>query len=152
MIRRPPRSTLFPYTTLFRSGAEARNAEQVEQAGGELGGELRAEGQLARGHDRRDLLGEVVPDARDLRQIALARAYDVGQGLRVVPHDARRVAIGPHPEGVGTLDLQEIGDLVEQAGDVGVLHRRTVEDGRRREGTEEGLASLVLYRLLASSN
>src|SRR5260221_6157541 len=24
MIRRPPRSTLFPYTTLFRSGASAR--------------------------------------------------------------------------------------------------------------------------------
>src|SRR5258708_27290821 len=24
MIRRPPRSTLFPYTTLFRSGCEAR--------------------------------------------------------------------------------------------------------------------------------
>src|SRR5438093_9432002 len=26
MIRRPPRSTLFPYTTLFRSGARARGA------------------------------------------------------------------------------------------------------------------------------
>src|SRR3712207_2627300 len=26
MIRRPPRSTLFPYTTLFRSGAEAVQA------------------------------------------------------------------------------------------------------------------------------
>src|SRR3712207_9415038 len=26
MIRRPPRSTLFPYTTLFRSFFEARNA------------------------------------------------------------------------------------------------------------------------------
>src|SRR2546429_9863802 len=25
MIRRPPRSTLFPYTTLFRSGAETRD-------------------------------------------------------------------------------------------------------------------------------
>src|SRR2546430_13452548 len=25
MIRRPPRSTLFPYTTLFRSGAELRD-------------------------------------------------------------------------------------------------------------------------------
>src|SRR2546429_2791687 len=25
MIRRPPRSTLFPYTTLFRSGPQARN-------------------------------------------------------------------------------------------------------------------------------
>src|SRR6266699_6185839 len=27
MIRRPPRSTLFPYTTLFRSGAPARPGE-----------------------------------------------------------------------------------------------------------------------------
>src|SRR5438445_3800471 len=26
MIRRPPRSTLFPYTTLFRSGMPAQNA------------------------------------------------------------------------------------------------------------------------------
>src|SRR2546425_11202987 len=29
MIRRPPRSTLFPYTTLFRSG-KARDVEEVE--------------------------------------------------------------------------------------------------------------------------
>src|SRR5436309_11976783 len=27
MIRRPPRSTLFPYTTLFRSPAQARRAQ-----------------------------------------------------------------------------------------------------------------------------
>src|SRR3712207_8834695 len=27
MIRRPPRSTLFPYTTLFRSGRERRHGE-----------------------------------------------------------------------------------------------------------------------------
>src|SRR3712207_8571440 len=35
MIRRPPRSTLFPYTTLFRSevaAAEAGEADQVEPA------------------------------------------------------------------------------------------------------------------------
>src|SRR2546422_5984016 len=32
MIRRPPRSTLFPYTTLFRS-ALPKVAEAVEQAG-----------------------------------------------------------------------------------------------------------------------
>src|SRR3712207_8585862 len=31
MIRRPPRSTLFPYTTLFRSGA--RSAVPAEAAG-----------------------------------------------------------------------------------------------------------------------
>src|SRR5258705_9973973 len=36
MIRRPPRSTLFPYTTLFRSvaGAPDRRAEMVERASG----------------------------------------------------------------------------------------------------------------------
>src|SRR2546422_7634662 len=32
MIRRPPRSTLFPYTTLFRSH-QLRNAEAFERAG-----------------------------------------------------------------------------------------------------------------------
>src|SRR2546430_4680570 len=29
MIRRPPRSTLFPYTTLFRSGAEFGSLDRV---------------------------------------------------------------------------------------------------------------------------
>src|SRR2546430_12787607 len=29
MIRRPPRSTLFPYTTLFRSGRAARDADSA---------------------------------------------------------------------------------------------------------------------------
>src|SRR3712207_7065946 len=33
MIRRPPRSTLFPYTTLFRSGG-CRRLEAVERAVG----------------------------------------------------------------------------------------------------------------------
>src|SRR3712207_7718891 len=32
MIRRPPRSTLFPYTTLFRSRTLHRLAAQVERA------------------------------------------------------------------------------------------------------------------------
>src|SRR3712207_8077404 len=54
MIRRPPRSTLFPYTTLFRSGEEGHREPQVDvavpvrprvarplgaQAGGVAGGE-----------------------------------------------------------------------------------------------------------------
>src|SRR3712207_8911685 len=30
MIRRPPRSTLFPYTTLFRSGEEALDSQLVK--------------------------------------------------------------------------------------------------------------------------
>src|SRR2546430_8026661 len=32
MIRRPPRSTLFPYTTLFRSEAELAKTDQESQA------------------------------------------------------------------------------------------------------------------------
>src|SRR3712207_7692433 len=37
MIRRPPRSTLFPYTTLFRSGVEVRQVLEVRrQAGPEV--------------------------------------------------------------------------------------------------------------------
>src|SRR2546422_7195859 len=44
MIRRPPRSTLFPYTTLFRSGPRKPFRAHVEcnharaHGGGELGG------------------------------------------------------------------------------------------------------------------
>src|SRR2546426_2676362 len=38
MIRRPPRSTLFPYTTLFRSLAEKRGTVAVvDRAGGLVG-------------------------------------------------------------------------------------------------------------------
>src|SRR2546426_6739097 len=33
MIRRPPRSTLFPYTTLFRSRGEAGRARRVAKPG-----------------------------------------------------------------------------------------------------------------------
>src|SRR3712207_8008052 len=33
MIRRPPRSTLFPYTTLFRSGRPGLHADHVRRVG-----------------------------------------------------------------------------------------------------------------------
>src|SRR5256885_5767803 len=33
MIRRPPRSTLFPYTTLFRSQVDSRDPQQPHPAG-----------------------------------------------------------------------------------------------------------------------
>src|SRR3712207_7331955 len=36
MIRRPPRSTLFPYTTLFRSGARGQAEQQQQGSGGEI--------------------------------------------------------------------------------------------------------------------
>src|SRR3712207_9243007 len=59
MIRRPPRSTLFPYTTLFRSHLVVVG-ERVDQGGGDVRGgarELDAEGGPLRGglHDDREL-------------------------------------------------------------------------------------------------
>src|SRR5258708_30199164 len=46
MIRRPPRSTLFPYTTLFRSGYDQRASDLFELHVAIMGyydGELRSE-------------------------------------------------------------------------------------------------------------
>src|SRR3712207_8646334 len=37
MIRRPPRSTLFPYTTLFRSGADVADVRHVPRDGRQAG-------------------------------------------------------------------------------------------------------------------
>src|SRR2546426_6415756 len=66
MIRRPPRSTLFPYTTLFRSGARAVRVDHPQ---------LRAEPLLRRRPDVQELravlrpLGvQRVPGHRDLRE------------------------------------------------------------------------------------
>src|SRR5690242_21403066 len=54
MIRRPPRSTLFPYTTLFRS--PVRGGDHAER-------DPRAAGR--RGRDRRAVAGLPAPDRGD---------------------------------------------------------------------------------------
>src|SRR3712207_8811621 len=54
MIRRPPRSTLFPYTTLFRSAERAVDRRRIDQAGeGRLAGqaEVHALAEVRRGDD-----------------------------------------------------------------------------------------------------
>src|SRR3712207_6929575 len=67
MIRRPPRSTLFPYTTLFRSPDDGLHAE--------LGG--RARGEL-------HLLGGPLPDA-----LGIAVAPHPGVDDALVPGDRK---------------------------------------------------------------
>src|SRR5437868_8170909 len=37
MLRRPPRSTLFPYTTLFRSGIDALKPMMIKEVAEEIG-------------------------------------------------------------------------------------------------------------------
>src|SRR2546422_4397879 len=54
MIRRPPRSTLFPYTTLFRSREGARDRRQRYLAAAASGGTRRgAVSPVAQGDERR---------------------------------------------------------------------------------------------------
>src|SRR3989442_11510328 len=60
MIRRPPRSTLFPYTTLFRSRHLSMARLAVQREDGRLPDEARSQGGLLRsqsgrwGHQDRD--------------------------------------------------------------------------------------------------
>src|SRR3712207_7431804 len=68
MIRRPPRSTLFPYTTLFRSLVQHDLADEpVEVGGDELGAQRRLVDLLERRdpqrrHPQALRAGEVLPD------------------------------------------------------------------------------------------
>src|SRR2546430_10378235 len=69
MIRRPPRSTLFPYTTLFRSPTVERDDPRVAMTSQrfELGGDLSAE--LACRHDHeRERRGRSAVDPLEDRQ------------------------------------------------------------------------------------
>src|SRR2546427_11607824 len=52
MIRRPPRSTLFPYTTLFRSGLEAADPLRADPCGRDVGAEREHLGGLRGRGDR----------------------------------------------------------------------------------------------------
>src|SRR3712207_7203916 len=67
MIRRPPRSTLFPYTTLFRSAVRLAEGQRVR----------RGRGQHAGAHPRvRDHAGAAAEEARLLREAADPRRVD----------------------------------------------------------------------------
>src|SRR3712207_6910403 len=71
MIRRPPRSTLFPYTTLFRSRA-------------------RVEGVLQIGAQRRVLRAGLVAEAEEAaRRRVVALLVDVARRDRVLPAQRR---------------------------------------------------------------
>src|SRR3712207_9220219 len=79
MIRRPPRSTLFPYTTLFRSRAQI----VVVRVGGPVQRELVAAGaRLARD---RVVAGELLADDEERRADPgrVERVQHGGRGIRI---------------------------------------------------------------------
>src|SRR5438034_2174057 len=62
MLRRPPRSTLFPYTTLFRSPPALVLDLEVLHVPAELFGPLRDNSLLGRSHDQNELLAAIAGD------------------------------------------------------------------------------------------
>src|SRR3712207_7479388 len=59
MIRRPPRSTLFPYTTLFRSHARERMRSRLEGTSGPFADFARMEEAVGDSSAYADALGEM---------------------------------------------------------------------------------------------
>src|SRR5256885_8948092 len=72
MIRRPPRSTLFPYTTLFRSGDLARDVQSQPGASMAFG---RGERPKQPGRDVRGDAFAVVADGQDRKSTRLNSSH-----------------------------------------------------------------------------
>src|SRR5690349_24218571 len=71
MIRRPPRSTLFPYTTLFRSRRDAApNLRRRREADRPEGGAGRSEEHTSELQSRRDLVCRLLLEKKKLEIIS----------------------------------------------------------------------------------
>src|SRR2546425_5864959 len=95
MIRRPPRSTLFPYTTLFRSLPLARRRSRCERkrAGGHEHG--RDDQRRLRARDRHDQRHRSEEHTSELQSLA----YLV---CRLLLEKKKRTALGQKPPPVTT--------------------------------------------------
>src|SRR5438067_7271164 len=92
MIRRPPRSTLFPYTTLFRS--------ELAKEKGELEATIK---ELKRILAKRDALMKVIHD----ELVAVRDAHKAPRRSQIVTDDAGTIRSEEH-----TSELQSRFDLV----------------------------------------
>src|SRR5256886_4129607 len=93
MIRRPPRSTLFPYTTLFRSHSEETLVSQALQAG-------------ARGY--------VLKNAMDLDLVSAVKS--IAAGMTVLdPQGSRKDALKGERGGGLTRSEEHTSELQSQS-------------------------------------
>src|SRR5256885_5065016 len=120
MIRRPPRSTLFPYTTLFRSAAEQSHAE------GRAEGERRPHARLTR--EAAEPLDVVA--ARGRVPGARVRVHEPPTGGQPRPHERRA-------------PLHRGGDPGARFDRPGVLPQAAVKITEVRRGHPEGVEAEV---------
>src|SRR5260221_10834901 len=76
MIRRPPRSTLFPYTTLFRSHGDGRAAHELE-GGGPRAHAAQRSSQLISRRMNRDGKAELLRPLSDRKSTRLNSSHTV---------------------------------------------------------------------------
>src|SRR2546430_4497039 len=135
MIRRPPRSTLFPYTTLFRSEAEHRGGALVVHVEHPRLAVRRARIDAALAEPQLEVSGVVAPDVDRDDGVPLPAAVEhpsLGHGVEPLAQPCReppgsvvtelagreRVAGGgpeAEDEGVGELPVLEAAGTVGQA-------------------------------------
>src|SRR5690349_23258712 len=102
MIRRPPRSTLFPYTTLFRSNPEYRRRcggqrQSALRAGiiprrGRPGPTWRSEEHTSELQSRRDLVCRLLLEKKKKKKKKKNKSQVDGVRVRFVPRKSNLVA------------------------------------------------------------
>src|SRR2546430_10046838 len=106
MIRRPPRSTLFPYTTLFRSSDRSDEIGALTRLLGAMTERLRAGATKLREAERRIAMGDLA------RQVN----HDIKNGLTPIRNVFRHFTetVATEPERLATVFLERQGTI--QAG------------------------------------
>src|SRR5688572_32392009 len=91
MIPRPPSSTLFPYTTLFRSGMGTRNAEAVQREIAKVGAGKPIYIVTTHVHPEHDMGAHAFPkDSKLIRSKSQVEDIAAGAGMNLVPLFASR--------------------------------------------------------------
>src|SRR2546422_7801959 len=149
MIRRPPRSTLFPYTTLFRSSSRALARFSVARTSRGLEGEdalgTRVEGAALQANETADA---ALRDGEDRVQPRAAEGHLLGRALHLhelaaAGHDDVHVHLGTRVLGVAEVEQRlALDDADADRGDVVADRRRWLlpRDLRDRVGHRDEAA------------
>src|SRR5436309_6933680 len=93
MIRRPPRSTLFPYTTLFRSGLRARTRTHGRRADGPCLVRPRSEEHTSELQSRENLVCRLLLEKKKKTKVNISRDEQyISHKRRLRGHMPRDVA------------------------------------------------------------
>src|SRR5712664_3751155 len=98
MIRRPPRSTLFPYTTLFRSDARRRWTARVRADGTVISADSRgrSEEHTSELQSRSDLVCRLLLEKKNNRRGLRRVRQEYSQSLGARRGSARRLSFDSH--------------------------------------------------------